>query len=701
MEKGKLLKGISKVLLTIASIVCVSVLGYSVEAMAGDPNVVISSTGNAGEISYSYSGEKPEKLIVKIGDEVVCSISDNKIPGPGVSSVITAADILGGLAEITPKTIVPGSAYIDSGNYSVSSVVSGSTYNATGATISSKPIYALSVPTSLPKCVDEISFDYSGNLAKVVGGSRLIAYCYDGAVITVEAEMAENAISPLSWTIDNGDTLSYPNPATFNYAVTSSKKSGILTPSGSTIEIENTSGIDGSGYTSIGKTVKFDTVIDPAIVGNITYSWLLQEMDDEGEYKKVTSSTSKTFSYTIAHDGYYLLKLTAKNGTVTATDEFNFTSESDEPDVKISMSSPIVLNVGETITVSATANKEYFEDGVDLVVKFSGNTKESTSQYYLNEDTTNSNITVKSSKQVTFPLKAKSDSYDGSSLKITLSCDGGKVTKTSAVKIYEKPSKKSEDTTNHTVTFKLPANVASNAQDMTVTGYKVCILDSSNNIKKKSDLVSASASDSLTIKASDYWSLIQSAATDNGADSFTFKIGLQPCGKINNTGDNQEAVLVGGSPLVAVSDSQTIYRLYLSADSGISAVPDNSKYWGYNGESVTVKATGDIGYWEQNGSKISGTDAATSYTHKFSSSTASNKINVVSKTKAAANGTATGGGTGSTADGTGKDSVPKTAESNAPIFLIIILIFAGMGGGYALYLQLRPVPAETDKKNKY
>ena len=723
MKMGKLLKGFKKLLLAMLAIVAVTIIGFSVEAKAAAPTVNVTASTD-GTLKYNVSGEALKSLDITIGSSTkVISISANGIADSNQNDCLALGDHLLDKKFIIEhvavnnggKTGTSKSAF-STGDFNISASGASGAATITGGPAKSANIYTLTYKDTT-NIVYGVNYTLdSGVSAKDSSGK--IVYAYDNANIKIVPDVYEDVFaSKVDWKIDNGDSSFSPSPFEFTYKVNASSGSGVLTPSGYKVAIEAVPDARNNyKYT-------FYALTDPDTISP-KYSWQVYKYNSKTDkYDKDGSASSANPMKKTFGTGSYEVVLTATLGSDSAYtfEDLNFTSE--DPDIKIP--STIILNVGETTNITATANdtdifdKDYLDD---IILTFDGNsyTSGSDTKEYVIEESSKATGVGNSGKTATIALAANKNNvtYTGSKLTLKVEYDGYE-SNTATIKIFKKPlmEKVVNSGSTQTASFTVPEHVASNGNDMTVTGYKVCVLDTSNNLLKKcDDIVNvdsfSSGSKTVTVKLSDYWDVIQDVAFEKAASgsSFEFKIGLIPCGKINNSGEVIEAKTTGENLLIAPAGNFTVYRLNLTADAGITIVPPTAtirnsktvnKYWGFDGESVEIKTTGgEVGYWTQAGNKITGTEGKTSYTHKFSSSTGNNNIGIVSKAKAAANDAAAGGA----ADASGKDKVPKTAESNAPIALLFILVLAAMGGGYALYLQFKPSLVKSSKssdKHKY
>lgn len=511
--------------------------------------------------------------------------------------------------------------------------------------------------------------------------------------------------------------------SSFSFTASTSNTSFKITPSGSTFKINGAGGgltatvavtaskdsTDKKSNTFTFVTSGFSVSIDadPAIpepketvvltgsitpaasaTDSVTYKWTVSDGSTSKNYNGQKISC-KDFKKETA----YTVKLEVTKNGVTEEATTTITPYKN-PTITISPKT-IIITTGETVYINGIADTNLFEgaDADDIDIDFdsaSGSPSDFIDKY---------SVTSASKKSCAAWIKAGNKATD-SGTKLTLQMTYDSIeSDIASVHVYKKPSvsKTVNSGSDQSVTFNLPGYVGtSKTANMTVTGYKIKIFKDGICVKTIEDVKPASAGEK-TIKISEIINEIASVAS---GDSYTFKVGIQPCGKVNNTGDVVGATTVDSSSgkdsdfVSDLSGEFTVYRLNLTADAGITVSP--AATWGVEKQTTEVKATGVVGYWTRNGVKIEGTDGKQSYTHTFSSTTADNRIGAV--LGASVPGAAGGAAGGATA---GLDDVPKTAESNAPIWLIIVLVFAAMGGGYALYMQMKPVKVKNAPKTPF
>lgn len=229
-----------------------------------------------------------------------------------------------------------------------------------------------------------------------------------------------------------------------------------------------------------------------------------------------------------------------------------------------------------------------------------------------------------------------------------------------------------------------------------VSSVKV-ILENSNgdNLADKTFDFSSSSSSShtreYTVSASDIENLVATAASNGkfNSDSTSVKFKVIPRGKKQSGDDTVDAK----EELQGKSDITTVYRLTASGTNF-----GTSYAYGLNGQTVKLTASPNSGYTFE---KWSDGNTSNPREIKVSSSGTKTFTAIAKQSVNPANGSTTNGG----ANGNGTagdnsqlyDDVPKTAESNSAIWLIVFMVFAVMGTTYALYLQLRAATSKNDR----
>ena len=117
-----------------------------------------------------------------------------------------------------------------------------------------------------------------------------------------------------------------------------------------------------------------------------------------------------------------------------------------------------------------------------------------------------------------------------------------------------------------------------------------------------------------------------------------------------------------------------------------------------NGQTVKLTASPNSGYTFE---KWSDGNTSNPREIKVSSSGTKTFTAIAKQSVNPTNGSTTNGGVngnGTAGDNSQLyDDVPKTAESNSAIWLIVFMVFAVMGTTYALYLQLRAATSKNDR----
>lgn len=448
-----------------------------------------------------------------------------------------------------------------------------------------------------------------------------------------------------------------------------------------------------------------------------SYRWVIYNDAGKSVYDSTTkSSTSKEFSLskvgksTLKSAGTFKTEITiTDSNNKTCTDTYTFTI--DEPSVEITK---LTLNntyvtVGESALVSASFTLSEKVDSVEDIedsfeVEYDGK--------YIDSDD-DIHVVLASGKKsgtVSFGVKGKSVGTDS----VTFSSDlyeKDEITK--PIYVVAGPAITQDyKADNHTIKFTLPTYVGTYmSPNMGVTGYRLLIYQG-DTVKKTLDRVTTGSKE-VSINVEELLSSI-----DLTGDSYTFKIGVEPVGKCNygtsDVSDAQKSTSTTSKPdpLVAKTTDITAYKVAITAGADVTVSP--STVWGLPGQEVkltasTSKAGADSSNiaWTKSGSN-SALQRGSTYSYKVSTTTGDNKL--TAQLAANSNSSSSGGGatpgtnSGSGANSEGLDDVPKTAESNAPIWLIIVLVFAAMGGAYALYMQMRPAtvdnaPSEFDKND--
>lgn len=237
-----------------------------------------------------------------------------------------------------------------------------------------------------------------------------------------------------------------------------------------------------------------------------------------------------------------------------------------------------------------------------------------------------------------------------------------------------------------------------------VTGFKLYVYHDDDKLGEfdMSDMglssFSSSAKDStgtrtLTVSAGAVEKIITNLANNGrfSGDSMGITFKAVPIGKRKSGGSTTYET---NKDKVFGEDSTTVYRVGISVAG--CTVTQSSRY-GLSGQEISFTSDQSSTNWTGVGTGGStttgstakytvGTNTTTNLALKATANGSSN-----GSTSPVQPGTNSGGANGTGAGADGLDDVPKTSESNAPMWLIVIVVLAAIGGAYALYLQLRPV----------
>ena len=248
---------------------------------------------------------------------------------------------------------------------------------------------------------------------------------------------------------------------------------------------------------------------------------------------------------------------------------------------------------------------------------------------------------------------------------------------------------------NRTLSVKIPTKVATAYSDdnniRQSKGFKLILEDSSGNTlyeytdsKYQSVLSSSSESTvSYTVTASDIEGMITSAASNGkfSADTTSVKFKVIPMGyKQSSTSDE---TIKAKDEIAGKTDAVTVYKVSASGTNFTS-----SAAYGLDGQTVSITATPNSGYSFKQWS-----DGNTSNPRQVKVSASGTRSFQAVAGDRVANSTGAGG----TDNSELYDDVPKTAESNSAIWLIVFMVFAVMGTTYALYLQLKAANSKHDR----
>ena len=276
---------------------------------------------------------------------------------------------------------------------------------------------------------------------------------------------------------------------------------------------------------------------------------------------------------------------------------------------------------------------------------------------------------------------------------VTCKIDGTEVASGAGMKVgaYPMPTL-SYNTSARTLDAIIPSKVSTGLGDSNKifegTGFKLTLEDDNGNVlyeyadDKYKSVISGNTgklSADYKVSASDVEAMITSAASNgkfsNDTTSVKFRIvpmgsGTKADSKVNNTA------------------STTVYKITASGTNFAT-----SYAYGLDGQTVSLVASPLSGYtfskWSDgNTSNPRQIKISASGTRAFQA-VAGERVDPNSST----------GRTGGTGGDNSElyDNVPKTAESNSAIWLIVFMVFAVMGTAYALYLQLKAATSKNDK----
>ena len=248
---------------------------------------------------------------------------------------------------------------------------------------------------------------------------------------------------------------------------------------------------------------------------------------------------------------------------------------------------------------------------------------------------------------------------------------------------------------NRTLSVKIPTKVATAYSDdnniRQSKGFKLILEDSSGNTlyeytdSKYQNVLSSSSESTVTytVTATDIEGMITSAASNGkfSADTTSVKFKVIPMGyKQSSTSDE---TIKAKDEIAGKTDAVTVYKVSASGTNFTS-----SAAYGLDGQTVSITATPNSGYSFKQWS-----DGNTSNPRQVKVSASGTRSFQAVAGDRVANSTGAGG----TDNSELYDDVPKTAESNSAIWLIVFMVFAVMGTTYALYLQLRAANSKHDR----
>lgn len=295
------------------------------------------------------------------------------------------------------------------------------------------------------------------------------------------------------------------------------------------------------------------------------------------------------------------------------------------------------------------------------------------------------------------------DDAGTSSLIITLA--DGTAFETPEITVYPMPTVSYESSRQLKVSMPYKVAIPGSKDSLKqVTGFKLYVYHDGDKLGEfdMSDLglssYSSSSSDStgtktMTVGTAAVEKIITNLANNGkfSGDSMGITFKAVPVGKRKSGGSSTYET---NKDKVYGEDSTTVYRVAVSVTG--CTVTQSTRY-GLNGQEVVFTSDQSSTNWTGVGT---GSSTSTGSTAKYTVGTnTTSNLNIKATANGSSNGstspvapgTNSGAANGSGAGGDGLDDVPKTSESNAPMWLIVIVVLAAIGGAYALYLQLRPV----------
>ena len=379
--------------------------------------------------------------------------------------------------------------------------------------------------------------------------------------------------------------------------------------------------------------------------------------------------------------------------TLTLTDKFN-NDVSQSFYVKI-----ISFSKDKTISSINNSNKNYItynkDKGYSLDIK----------QLIIDNAKDTSDNTVKITKDQIIEVKVGSTSCSEGTWKpseaalnqkVSCKINGVKIEESDGLKVSAYPMPTATySSSNRTLSVKIPTKVATAYSDdnniRQSKGFKLILEDSSGNTlyeytdSKYQNVLSSSSESTVTytVPASDIEGMVTSAASNGkfSADTTSVKFKVIPMGyKQSSTSDE---TIKAKDEIAGKTDAVTVYKVSASGTNFTS-----SAAYGLDGQTVSITATPNSGYSFKQWS-----DGNTSNPRQVKVSASGTRSFQAVAGDRVANSTGAGG----TDNSELYDDVPKTAESNSAIWLIVFMVFAVMGTTYALYLQLRAANSKHDR----
>ena len=253
--------------------------------------------------------------------------------------------------------------------------------------------------------------------------------------------------------------------------------------------------------------------------------------------------------------------------------------------------------------------------------------------------------------------------------------------------VYIKP--KLEESSS-SLKISLPDKVVIGSNSTEVTGFRLYAYksDIDSPIYDSGDTYK-SAGKTKTISAADINQIIKDKSGNFSGEQDTVKFVVVPMGHKNGSSDYSVAKTSDDKLFKSDEVSVNVYRASVSGNGIIG-----SSAYGIAGQKVTISAYPASGY-----ASVKWSDGSTNPTKEvtLSTSTSANQLKAEGVLGAQNPNAAGGTGGANSGDMSGYDDVPKTAESNSAIWLIVFMVFAVMGTAYALYLQLKAATSKNDK----
>lgn len=279
--------------------------------------------------------------------------------------------------------------------------------------------------------------------------------------------------------------------------------------------------------------------------------------------------------------------------------------------------------------------------------------------------------------------------------KVTCKINGTEISSDSfTVSAYPMPTA-TYSSSNRTLSVKIPTKVATAYSDdnniRQSKGFKLILEDSSGNTlyeytdSKYQNVLSSSSESTVTytVPAADIEGMITSAASNGkfSADTTSVKFKVIPMGYKQSSSSDE--TIKAKDEIAGKTDAVTVYKVSASGTNFTS-----SAAYGLDGQTVSITATPNSGYSFKQWS-----DGNTSNPRQVKVSASGTRSFQAVAGDRVANSTGAGG----TDNSELYDDVPKTAESNSAIWLIVFMVFAVMGTTYALYLQLKAANSKHDR----